>query len=83
MGRSQVIPLLFQLLLAGIADQSYLCVTPNERVKDMVNQQDMTETAKAVLNALSDKPAKDCTEYASDARTLPVNTDAACDGGVI
>lgn len=57
MGRSQVIPLLFQLFLAGIADQSYLCVTPNERVKDMVNQQDMTEKAKAVLNALSDKPA--------------------------
>lgn len=26
---------------------------------------------------------RDCTEYAPDARTLPVNTDAACDGGVI
>ncbi|EBU3605451.1 hypothetical protein ACJ7OP_004343 [Salmonella enterica] len=27
------------------------------RVKDMLNQQDKTETAKAVLNELSDKPA--------------------------
>ncbi|EPH3180428.1 hypothetical protein P5769_001943 [Citrobacter braakii] len=27
------------------------------RVKDMQNQQDMTETAKAVFNELSDKPA--------------------------
>lgn len=26
-------------------------------VKDMLNQQDMTETAKAVFNKLSDKPA--------------------------
>lgn len=26
---------------------------------------------------------RDCTEYAPDARTLPVNTDAACDSGVI
>lgn len=26
-------------------------------VKDMLNQQDMTETAKAVFNELSDKPA--------------------------
>ncbi|UWC83423.1 hypothetical protein [Klebsiella pneumoniae] len=45
------------LSLAELFDQGYLCVTPNERVKDMLNQQDMTETAKAVLNALSDKPA--------------------------
>lgn len=45
------------LSLAELFDQSYLCVTPNERVKDMPNQQDMTETAKAVLNAISDKPA--------------------------
>lgn len=45
------------LKLAELFDQSYLCVTPNERVKDMLNQQDMTETAKAVLNALSDEPA--------------------------
>ncbi|WP_239593247.1 hypothetical protein [Klebsiella pneumoniae] len=45
------------LSLAELFDQSYLCVTPNGRVKDMLNQQDMTETAKAVLNALSDKPA--------------------------
>lgn len=45
------------LYLAELFDQSYLCVTPNERVKDMLNQQDMTEAAKAVLNALSDKPA--------------------------
>lgn len=27
------------------------------KVKDMLNQQDMTETAKAVFNELSDKPA--------------------------
>lgn len=27
------------------------------KVKDMLNQQDMTETARAVFNELSDKPA--------------------------
>jgi DNA-binding IclR family transcriptional regulator len=30
---------------------------PNTEVKDMLNQRDMTETAKAVFNELSESPA--------------------------
>lgn len=43
--------------LAGVANQSYLYVTQIILGKDMLNQEDMTETAKAVFNELSDKPA--------------------------
>ena len=48
---------LLQRLLAALCNQSYLCVMPNIEVKDMLNQQDMTEMAKAVFNELSDSPA--------------------------
>lgn len=48
---------LSRLFLAVLSNQSYLYVTPPFEVKDMLNQQDMTETEKAVFNELSDKPA--------------------------
>lgn len=57
MGVNQENRPLFQLLLAGCRHQSYLYVTPPFEVKDMLNQQDMTEAAKVVFNELSDKPA--------------------------
>ncbi|HBQ8048217.1 hypothetical protein C3J74_09765 [Klebsiella pneumoniae subsp. pneumoniae] len=34
-----------------------VCRTNEKKIKDMLNQMDMTETAKAVFNELSDKPA--------------------------
>jgi hypothetical protein len=46
-----------QRLLAAVGDQSYLYVTLFFKVKDMLNQQDMTEEAKAILNELSTTPA--------------------------
>lgn len=48
---------LLQRLLAAVCNQSYLCVTLFFKVKDMLNQQNMTEAAKAVFNELNDKPA--------------------------
>ncbi|WP_442910065.1 hypothetical protein [Klebsiella sp. CVUAS 11263] len=58
MGKNHRFPPLPQLPLAGRSDQSYLYVTPLFfEVKGMLNQQDMTETAKAVFDELSDKPA--------------------------
>lgn len=48
---------LVQRLLAAVGNQSYLYVTLFFKVKDMLNQRDMTETAKAVFNELSDEPA--------------------------
>ncbi|WP_221929645.1 hypothetical protein [Enterococcus faecalis] len=51
----------------------------------MLNQQDMTETAKAVFNELSDKPATagEIAQNTPEPRTLPAHTYAAGNGGVI
>ncbi|HGY1289428.1 TrmB family transcriptional regulator [Raoultella ornithinolytica] len=46
-----------QLLLDGVSNQSYLCVVPLKQEKDMLNQDNMTELARAVFNELSDEPA--------------------------
>lgn len=52
----------------------------------MLNQQDMTETAKAVFNELSDKPAT-AGEIAQNTHLTrercQFNTDATCDGRLI
>ena len=39
--------------LAGFFDKSYWCVTLTGKGKDMLKQQDMTETARVVFNELS------------------------------
>ena len=50
----------------------------------MLNQEDMTETAKAVFNELSDKTSNGWeikTEYPLSHEHLPAHTHAAGDGG--
>ncbi len=61
-----------------------MCHVNRKREKDMLKQQDMTETARAVFNELSvTEPATvgRLRRILTFPRTLPVNTDTACYGG--
>lgn len=62
-----------------------VCHVNRKREKDMLKQQDMTETARVVFNELSvfrtGDSRGDSAEYLPFTRTLPVNTDPAGYGG--